>query len=162
MRQLRRWPIKDMSLRLKIGLTVFYHALLSACLFPQRECSSRNVNRPLVWGKGNVDAVAMLVNINTLMLLVILFVPSVLLVTAEQNCKETLNERCTTPYQRTVHTFEKRAPGRNISVSFRKYFFAVERHSGKIASLFKDLFWFEILLLNCSPELNVAKLRKMF
>lgn len=99
-----------MSLRLKIGLTVFYHALLSACLFPQRECSSRNVNRPLVWGKGNVDAVAMLVNINTLMLLVILFVPSVLLVTAEQNCMETLNERCTTPYQRTVEAIETDNP----------------------------------------------------
>ena len=28
-----------------------------------------------------------------------------------------------------------------IYVSFRKYFFAVERHSGKITSLCSDLFW---------------------
>lgn len=47
------------------------------------------------------------------MLLVILFVPSVLLVTAEQNCMETLNERCTTPYQRTVEAIERRDPTDN-------------------------------------------------
>lgn len=47
-----------------------------------------------------------------------------------------------------------------IYLSFRKYFFAVERHSGKIASLFKDFSKYSVL--NCSPELNVVKLRKVF
>lgn len=47
------------------------------------------------------------------MLLVILFVPSVLLVTAEQNCMQTLNERCTTPYQRTAEAIERRDPTDN-------------------------------------------------
>lgn len=49
----------------------------------------------------------MIVNVNILTLLAILFASSVLVVTAQQGkCMETLNDRCTRPYEKTVDAQE--------------------------------------------------------
>lgn len=89
----------------------------------------------------------MVVNVNTLTLLVILFVPSVPVVTAERSCIQTLNDRCTKPYERATDDAQQPIANQVMCTALAIYLRCVEDVKKRVTSCNSNLYFHTISTL---------------